>query len=172
MACNSEFWQQDILIVILCTLNLHKKLLLNNCCNYLHPLLWISAIRKHDGHTECIIIIVHSVCHRRPTQHSNINFKLHFIPLQHSCRSVILNSRCFGQFCVTIALPFTPVFARITGRKSVIIRTASLVGWLKLEEPTVFTCLPARTWSVECRDFLCHLLRYCSKITALNSHWY
>ena len=41
-------------------------------------------------------------------------------------------------------------------------------GVVEVEEPAVCNCLAARTWSVECRSFLCHLFRYYSKMTAPN----
>ena len=77
-AWNSVLWQQDIVIVIGCTLNWQKKLLVNSLCNSLHHLLQISAIPKHNQTHRLHKNSFSIVCHKQAL-HSNINFQVQFI---------------------------------------------------------------------------------------------
>jgi len=44
-----------------------------------------------------------------------LTFSYNYSDITHSSPSVILNPRYFGQFRVTVTLPFSPIIVRITG---------------------------------------------------------
>ena len=85
LACKGVYLQQDILIVILCKLILHKKLLLN-----FFIILYITFSKSvwygnTARHTDCVKITFHSVGHKTDTTFQEwLSFTIYFVIIQQS----------------------------------------------------------------------------------------
>jgi hypothetical protein len=77
MACNCVFLHQDILIVIFYTLNLHKKLMLNNFIILYKPFSKSVWYERQSRKSNCIKINFHILYDTKQKQHNKATFQLY-----------------------------------------------------------------------------------------------